>query len=173
MRVCHISLCVLVSLCFQARAAEDANVKKLIKAKVKEINDAVIKEDYVKVADLTYPGVVEMAGGRDKLIAVMKSGLKEMKSQGVTFQSGTVDEPSDIVTAGAEQYVVVPFMLTLKVPQGKLRQKSFVIGVSKDKGKTWTFVNGDLDLKQVKQILPKLPEKLKLPERQKPVLDKN
>jgi hypothetical protein len=47
-----------------------------------------------------------------------------------------------------------------------------VIGVSTNNGKSWTFVNGDLDIKKVKQLLPNLPESLKLPERQKPVIEK-
>jgi len=48
-----------------------------------------------------------------------------------------------------------------------------VIGVSSDQGKSWTFVNGDLDIKKVKQVLPNLPAQLRLPERQKPVFEKD
>ena len=77
------------------------------------------------------------------------------------------------MTAGDDLYIVVPFLLEMKAPGGKLLQKSFVIGVSSDQGKTWTFVNGDQEMKKIKQVLPDLPDKLKLPERQKPTFEKD
>jgi hypothetical protein len=70
--------------------------------------------------------------------------------------------------------VVVPFVLEMTASGGKIHQKSFVIGVSGDKGKTWTFVDaGDKDRKALKQILTDLPEKHKLPEKEKPVIEKD
>jgi hypothetical protein len=103
----------------------------------------------------------------------MEAGTKEMKSQGFGFKSVKVDDPSDIIPAGTELYVVVTFQMEMKAPGGKLTSKSFVIGVSPDAGKTWTFINGDMDIKSVKQVLPDLPDKLKLPDKQKPVFEKD
>jgi hypothetical protein len=59
----------------------------------------------------------------------------------------------------------------MKSSKGKISQKTFLIGISSDKGKTWTFINGDLDIKRVKSVFPNLPEKLKLPDKEKPVLE--
>jgi hypothetical protein len=61
----------------------------------------------------------------------------------------------------------------MTAPGGKILQKSFVIGVSGDEGKSWVFVNGDVDIKQVKKVLPNLPDELKRPEKQKPVFKKD
>src|SRR5262249_25423816 len=155
-----------------AQAADNPSVKQVVKGKVEEINNALIKEDFAKVADLTHPKVVKLMGGREKMISAMESGIKDMKSKGYAFRSVKVDAASDPVTAGSDMFVVVPFLLEMKAPKGRLLQKSFVIGVSSDQGKSWAFVNGDLDVQKVKQVLPNLPEQLKLPERQKPVLEK-
>ena len=163
----------LVLACCTTQAAEDASVKQVVKGKVEEINNALIKGDFAKVADLTHPNVVKLMGGRDKMISVMESGIKDMKSKSYAFRSVKVDASSDLVAAGPDVFVVVPFLLEMKAPGGKIRQKSFVIGVSSDKGKSWTFVNGDLDIKKVKQVLPNLPEQLKLPKRQTPVFEKD
>jgi hypothetical protein len=159
---------VLVMGCCVVRADDAAATAKIVKTKVEEMNDAMIKEDFGKIADLTYPKVVELMGGRDKMISMMESGTKDMKSKGFTFKSCKVEDPSDPVKSGSDLFVVVPFQLEIKAPGGKLLAKSFVIGVSSDQGKNWGFVNGDLDGKKVKQVLPNLPEELKLPEREKP-----
>jgi hypothetical protein len=166
------SFLVIAFIALSARA-DDAAIKKAAKEKVEEMNNAIMKEDFGKVADLTHPRVVELMGGRDKMVSAMEAGTKEMKSQGYAFTSVKVDDPSDIVPAGPDLYVVVSFQMEMKAPGGRLKSKSFVIGVSSDAGKTWTFVNGDVDLKSVKQVLPDLPDKLKLPDKQKPVFEKD
>ena len=162
----------MVVCCPAARAADDTPLKKVVKAKVEEINNALIKEDFAKIVDLTYPKVTELIGGREKMISVLKSGVQGMRANKFEFRSAKVKEPSDPVEAGSDLYIVVPFLLEMKAPGGKLLQDTFVIGVSSDRGKTWTFVNGDLEIKIVKQVLPNLPEQLKLPKKQKPVFEK-
>lgn len=164
---------ILVLLCGVARADEKPKLKDVLKEKVEALNKAVIKEEFGKVADLTHPKIVKMMGGREKMVATMESSAKEMKSQGYAISSVTVDEASEPVSAGKEMYAVVTFQLEMKAPAGKLLQKSFVIGLSTDQGKTWVFVNGDVDIKTVKQVLPNLPDELKRPEKQKPVFKKD
>jgi hypothetical protein len=153
-------------------AADPPSAKQVAKQKVEELNAALIKEDYAKVTDLTHPKVVELMGGREKMIAVMESGTKDMKAKGYSFRSVKVDEPGEPIAAGDERYVVVPFLLEMKAPGGRLLQKSFVIGVSGDAGKSWTFVNGDQQGEKLKKVLPNLPEDLKLPKPEKPVFEK-
>jgi len=146
--------------------------KTLVKKSAEEINDAIVNEDFGKVVDLTYPKVVELIGGRTRMITVLESGAKDMKSKGERFGAVKVGDPSAPVKSGSDLFVVVPFQQEMKVPGYKLLQKTFVIGVSNDQGKTWTFVNGDLDVKTVRQVLPNLPDELKLPAREKPVSEK-
>jgi hypothetical protein len=164
---------VLGISCCAAQAADEVPLKKVVRARVEEINNALLKEDFAKVADLTHPKVIQLIGGREKMISVMESETKEMRSQGFALRSVKVDDPSDPVAAGSDLFVVVPFLLEMKALGGKLVLKSFVIGVSSDRGKSWAFVNGDLDIKKVKQVLPTLPDQLKLPEKQKPVFEKD
>ena len=171
----RIILCCLVVLVFRTvslHAAENDAIKKTVKEKVTEMNDALVKEDFGKVADLTHPKVVAGMGGREKMISVLQSGTVEMKKQGYAFQSVKVDEPLDPVKGGDDLYVVAPFQLEIKAPGGKLTSKTFVIGVSNDKAKTWVFVNGDGDPAELRKVLPNLPPDLKFPEKQKPVFEK-
>src|SRR5262249_13009538 len=146
---------------------------KVVASKVQELNDALLKGDYARIADLTHAKVIESTGGRDKMIEQMKTIMKQLKDKGVEVVGVKLEPVADPVKGSDGLYIVAPFELEMKVPDGKMRSKTFVIGVSPDQGKNWTFVNGDLDIKQVKQMLPNLPAELKLPERQVPKIEKN
>jgi hypothetical protein len=164
-------LAILLASC-SPLPTDDASVKERVIEKVREINKAVIAEDFAKVADLTHPALIKLLGGREKMIASMQAGAKEMRAKGFVLRSATIDNPSDLVAAGAERYVIVPFKLEIKTPKGKLLQKSFVIGVSDDGGKTWLFVNGGVDIKKIKEVLPNLPDALRIPDPEDPVFEK-
>jgi len=154
-------------------ADEDLALKKGAKAKAEEINTALFNEEYSKVAALTHPKVVELAGGIEKMVAGMKAGIKDMKAKGIDFKSVKMDDAQDPVAVGSEIYIVVPFEIELAVPGGRLLQKSYVIGVTSDSGKSWAFINGDMDLQKIKIVLPNLPEKLRLPASAKPIFKKD
>jgi hypothetical protein len=179
------SFLVLV-FCFTAGLADDKqfnkgavapedNPEKVAKSKANEVVQATIKGEYDKVADFTYPKVVEMMGGREKMISVMKTAFKEMKAKGFETRSVKVGDPSPLVAGNTEVYTIVPFTLEMKVPGGSAIGKSFLLGISADKGKTWTFVDGSgiSTEKKKKKLLPHLPEELKLPKPEKPVFHRD
>jgi hypothetical protein len=58
---------MVFSAAFPGRAAVDKEFPRLVKSKVEEINQALIKGEYDKVVDLTLPKLVEKLGGRDKM----------------------------------------------------------------------------------------------------------
>ncbi len=112
-------------------------------------------------------------GGKAKMVAEMQATMKQMKAQGVQFQSATIDNPSDVVMKNSELFAIVPFSLVVSVPQGTATQKLFMIATSMDKGRTWTFVDGgNVDPRTLRDLLPNFPPTLKLPARQEPVLQK-
>src|SRR5688500_15188216 len=124
----RLALVCLVVGCSKA-SPEDAAIQKSAKAKAEEIQSALVKGDFGKVADLTHPRVIEGLGGREKMLDVMTRGLAEMKEQGFEFKSVTVLDPSAPVKGGKEIYVFVPFDLEMKVPGKRLTTRGGVIGV--------------------------------------------
>jgi hypothetical protein len=155
-----------------ALAADDAGMKALIKAQAQEIHDAMSKDDFTKIADLTYPALVKEMGGREKMIAVMEAGIKKMKAGGFGYIPSTVEEPSEIVKGGDELFVIVPYELKMKIPDGTMRQKTYLIGISGDEGKSWTFLSGTDDRKMRNHFMPKFPQSLKVPPVGKYVVEK-
>ena len=110
-----------------------------------------------------------MTGGSGKMLGLLQSGMQKMKSNGVEITNVKVGTPSEFHAAGADLFSVVPTAIELKVPGGKLAQKSFVVGISSDDGETWLFADGNgLTAEQVKNIFPNFPDSLPLPEPQPP-----
>ena len=165
---------LLVGWCLSANADGEVS-SAAVKRKAQEVGQAVVKGDYAKLVELTYPKVVETMGGRDKMIAAVETLMKQMKDQGYVMRSVVVGDPAEFMTEGPHTFVVVPTTVEMTAPGGKVVGKSYLLGISADGGKTWWFVDGSgLDTKEKRdKVLPKLPAKLKLPEKQKPEFRKD
>jgi hypothetical protein len=143
-----------------------------IRQKAQECADAMLQGDYGKMADLTHPKIVKMMGGRDRIVATIQSGMEQMKAQKISIVSYKVEAPAEVVGSGSDHAAVVPATLEMKGPGMKLKQKSYLLAISSDDGKSWSFVDGsDLDDEKVKLILPNPPSGLKLPPKQPPQID--
>ncbi|HWG46107.1 MAG TPA: hypothetical protein VN688_25320 [Gemmataceae bacterium] len=165
---------VVLGLWIPCSVATDTKPEQVAKAKAEEVLQATLKGDFGKLADLTYPKVVESLGGRDKMIAKLEASSKEMKSKGVTFRSVKVGDVLQLAPSDSHLFALLPMTLEMKIPTGTITVKSFLLGISSDKGKTWTFFNGDkMDDEKAKKLLPSLPAKLKLPKKEKPVFRKD
>jgi hypothetical protein len=135
-----------------------------------EVNDAFRRRDFGRMVDLTYPKVIEAAGGRDKMIASLAKGMKEMETEGVTVLSSTAEAPTQIMHASEWIYAVVPTTLRVKAQTGTFKTESSMIGISSDHGAHWTFIDaGGKDHKQVLSMLPAPGDALKLPADKEPV----
>jgi hypothetical protein len=139
-------------------------------AQAQEVNDAFRRRDFARMVDLTYAKVTEAAGGRDKMIAALAKGMKEMESEGVSVLSSTAEAPTQIVHASDWIYAVVPTTLKVKAKEGIFQTESSMIGISADKGANWTFIDaGGKDHTQLVGFLPVPSDKLNLPVEKEPV----
>jgi hypothetical protein len=139
-------------------------------AQAQEVNDAFRRRDFGRMVDLTYPKVIEAAGGREKMIAALSKGIKEMEAEGVSVLSSTAAAPTQIVHASKWIYAVVPTTLKVKAKDGIFQTESSMIGISSDQGAKWTFIDaGGKDHTQLISFLPAPADSLKLPAEKDPV----
>lgn len=159
---------LIVALAFPSHANEQLKTSVLKSAK--DMFDAMQKNEYAKVIDLTYAGVVKKMGGRDRAIERLEAVSKQLKSQGIEIKGTEIGEPGEFLAEGNNLFVVIPTTNDFKLPQGTARGKSYILGISGDSGKNWTFIEGAglRDKIEQKTYLPKLPEKLVLPGNEKP-----
>lgn len=130
--------------------------------------EATTKGDYKTLADLTYPGVIERIGGKERMIELIARGMDEMAEKGMKFKFGSVEAPSKLVQGEDGLYGVIPTSLVLETPDANLTLKGFLVGYSKDQGKTWVFIDGANGPDALRREFTQIPETLILPEKQKP-----
>ena len=171
----RILICVLTFsfLAIPARADEKIDSAK-VEEQAKAVGKAFLDSDWSKVADLTYPKVVEMMGGKEKMVAEVEKGMKRIKDQGFSFKKYTVGTAQAPVADGKTVYMVVPTSLEIAGPATKIVTDSYLLAVSPDSGKTWTFADGAglADPEKRKVVFPSLPAGLKLPAKKDPVVTK-
>ncbi|MFM7148374.1 MAG: hypothetical protein ACKO23_00870 [Gemmataceae bacterium] len=156
--------------------AEESSQSVAVKKLAQELGAATMKGDNAKVIDYTYDTLVKAMGGREKAIEAVEAVMKQMKAQGITIKVFHAGDPGEFLTEGGNTFVVVPTRVEAVFSKGKVISKSYVLGISSDEGKTWKFADGSGIIKQKElreKLLPKLPAKLKLPEREKPEIIPN
>jgi hypothetical protein len=155
-----------------ARAA-DAALEE-VRAKAQACADAMLKGDYEAFVGYTHPKVIELVGGREKMLETLRKGTAQMKAQGIAFVSFDVAAPANVIGAGKpRQLAVVPTKFEMTSGTTHIKQEGFLLAVSDDAGKSWTFIDGAglTDKEQLKQFLGDVPAELKLPARKPPVVE--
>src|SRR4051812_31103126 len=103
----HSLTLIIVTLFFCGQSAHGDSHTERIRKAAEENSAALIAGNYGRVADFTYPKLVEMAGGREKMIEIMQTGEKDMKAHGATVLGAEISEPKDVVTVGEKQFAIV------------------------------------------------------------------
>jgi hypothetical protein len=129
----------------------------------KQLEDALSRKDYGKVIDLTYPKVIEVAGGRDKMLTETTREVQSMEAEGVTIISSSYGSPKQFVTDASGIYALIPVVSKVKATDGVFQTEGCLIAVSTDGGQNWTFVDASgKDQTELKKVLPNI-EKFNLP----------
>ena len=153
----------------QSPAATVENYPNLL-AQAQEVNDALRRRDFARMVDLTYPKVIEAAGGRDQMISGLKKEMKAMEGDRVFVLSSTAGAPTQILHVSGSVYAVIPTTLKVKARDGIFQTEGTMIGISSDSGATWTFIDaGFKDRGQLMSLLPDAADKLNLPPDKQPV----
>jgi hypothetical protein len=136
----------------------------LVKNQANMVAKAMIAGDYKTLVNHMYPKAVQMGGGKEKMIALVNTGIEQMKSQGVTFESVKVDAPDKFYKAGTEIHCLLPETIILKLPNARIASHSSMLGISSDGGKSWSFLDmNNSSAARVKQLIPNFNPALQIP----------
>ena len=139
-------------------------------SQAKELNDALVRKDLNRFLDLTHPKVVELGGGREKMLATLKAQLEQTEAEGVIVLSSSIGTPTQVIHDSGSIYAVMPNTLKVKAQAGTFQTESTLIGVSADRGANWTFVDASgKDDGELKKIIPGVADKLTVPPAKQPV----
>ncbi|MCS7004389.1 MAG: hypothetical protein NZM38_03585 [Cytophagales bacterium] len=123
------------------------------------------QQDFKSFLNYTYPKVIELSGGREKLIRQMKKEIQDYQKSNIIYKKVVFREPSHIVKAGEELHCLVPRESFFEMDGENHRLVSKMLAISQDSGKHWFFLEIDRqDKTLIKKILPHFNEDLLLHE---------
>jgi len=134
-----------------------------VKAQVEILVKATAESQFDKVLAMLHAEVIKDVGGKEKALELMKAAMDTLKSQGLTLKVTEVGKPS-LAKAGKSFYAIVPYTTEITGKDSEVVVKTFLVGVSSDDGKTWTFINGNVGEAKLRKFLPELPKEPRLPE---------
>lgn len=122
------------------------------------------RKDWIKYADYMNPVIIKLMGGKEQFIKTMQ-GLKVLEEADVqVYKKGKILELAKMEN---EYQCIVETFMQMQVAGTVFSGSSYDIGVSAD-GKTWTFfrIEETISPDQIRQLLPNLNPKFKLPKAQ-------
>ncbi len=144
----------------------------VVRQQAEMLEQAVIKGDYQTVVDHTYPGVIDMVGGKDKMLSATTDAMNGLKAQGISIEKATIGSPGKFYTAGTEIHCLVPETMRLKLPNGHATVQSYILAVSADGGKSWTYMDINANSKDlIPKLFPNFNPDLKIPDPTPPVME--
>ena len=136
--------------------------------------DLLMNKDYRAFSKYTYQPIIDMAGGEEILIDLIKKGMEQIETQGLSFLKCSIERPISIIHIKNELQCTVTQNIVLKTATGRIVSKSTLIGISSDDGENWTFIDAHgKDIKTLQASLSNLSNDLIIPEKQKPVVYKD
>jgi hypothetical protein len=169
-----IFICFLVGLFLTNVHSQETKINidsASLKRQALEMSTSLIRADYKTFIKFTYPKVVEMMGGEEKMINYLKKEIEQMKNDGYAFKSIDVGLTAQKVRAGKEIHTLVSQRIIMAVPGGTLTANSYLLAISQNGGQSWHFVDTAPfnDVKKLKAVLPHYSSELKIPEKQLPI----
>jgi len=161
---------VAASLALADDTLKESPKQTTVRTLAESLGAATVKGDYAKVIDHTWDGTIAHMGGREKAIKNMEAGMKKVADKGWRIKSYKVRSVGAFHKEGDLTFCVVPTTLEVATAGSRIISKNYLLGISKDDGATWKFVDsaGIQDEASRKAVLPPLPSSLVLPKREKP-----
>lgn len=132
----------------------------------KATSKATLDMDFETLLKYTLPSVIEVMGGKDATLNVLKTTFEGMKLQGFVFEKADINSVSDIVKEQGQLRCVVEGYNQMKMSKQRISSKSYLLGIYNDTDKHWWFI----EAKQLKnsafidKILPDFETNLEIPE---------
>jgi len=112
-----------------------------ISESAQEFVDAYVKSEFVKVASMTHPDLVDMNGGEQFVIDDLKAERISSSAEGLIYNSAEVKEPLKILQHNNELQAIIPIEYTMQLIDKEYINKTYLLAVSDDEGKTYKYVN--------------------------------
>ena len=162
-----LSAVLFLSLLFNTACAQDT---VFLKKQARRFATATFNGDHQTIIALTYPELVKLSGGPEQMQKLITEKIESLNKQGVMKFDGSIGSPGAFYKAGTEIHCLLPETLVLKTFNGRYIGRSYLLAVTKDKGKNWTFLDvGNMPADVLHHLLPTYNDELVIPASGKPM----
>ena len=141
----------------------------IIKNQAADMVKALLRKDFVTFTKYMHPKVIEMAGGREKLLKRMDTANTMVTEFGAKITQVVIGNPGKIVKFKNELQTTLPETTDMQTPLGNVTIETTLIAISTDAGKTWYFIDTSVyNINQIKKTLPDLSPELVIPPQKEP-----
>jgi len=125
-----------------------------------------MKGDYDRFLDLTHPKIIEMSGGRDKMIAMFKNGI----DPNFQFITNDLQKPDKLIFTNSIIQCSLKQRQEFKMNGTTYFTIGYLIGISYDLGKTWKFIGvANNTLPKLMTYFPELDKNLDVKSQTNPI----
>jgi hypothetical protein len=157
-----LGLLVMVASCVSVFSQTKEGALKDAKVTSK----ATLEMDFETVLDHTLPKVIDLMGGREAALTLLKSTFASMQTQGFVFEKADILNVSEILKEQGQYRCVIEGYNQMKMSSQRIKSKSYLLGVYNETDGFWWF----MEAKQLKnkamldQVIPNFETGLVIPE---------
>lgn len=157
-------LLIFISSISFAQTKEELKVYALRDAKL--TSEATLNMDFETVLKHTYPKIIEVMGGKEKALELIKTAFDGMKAQGMVLEKAEVRQVSSVVFEEEQYRCYIEGYNQIKMGDMRIKSKSFLLGIYDEIDKIWYFLEAEkLKNKELtNMILPNFITSLEIPE---------
>ncbi len=163
--------CLFMS--FKAFAGGPGDYAPAIKKQAEAMGQALMKNDYVTYMKYTDPRVIKEMGGETAFSDTLQRYAGQRKHYGMKIYEIDVQDPSWVLDTAGELQTAVPVSSEMKVKEGLVTTLTTFIGISKDKGKTWVFMDTQEGIQAIRMKYKDISSKLPVPAPVAPTFQSN
>jgi hypothetical protein len=141
-------------------------MKNAAREQANQCAQANVNNDFDQAVNLMNPKAVEKLGGKDRAAATIRTMLQQIAAMGLKLQGASVGDVTQITESHSQVFAIIPEFIDYSTAEGSTRMQSFLLGVSDDGGRNWTFIDGSgvaSNPALLRELLPNFPGDLVLP----------
>ena len=140
------------------------NQEAVIKTQAMAMTNALLKKDMNGFIQYMHPSIIELAGGKEKMMQAMDTANKYMLQFGAKINRITIGNPTKIIHYKNELQTTLPQTTKMSMLMGEVEIESTLIALSADNGIHWFFIDTSLyNGKDLKKSLPGLSPDIVIP----------
>lgn len=163
---------LLLVLCLAAAATgASAQITDMEAAKksaflaAKAMDEALINKHYDDYVVYNHPKVLEQVkGGRAGMAVQIAQQIKDIEDAGNIITAVWPKMPDTVLDTAGEWQTAMQQYMEYRLPEGKIKSETTIIGISPDKGNTWYFLDvAGRTLNDIRELFPNVSTKLVVP----------